>query len=111
MLSVVAADPLSVSAEDRQTLEQISRSGSLPHRTVVQAKGLLLGADGVSIYETAGRLGVASNSVRAWRRRYLTEGVAGVGRIAQGRGRRSWVAAEVEEAVVYDTLDVRPDDG
>jgi hypothetical protein len=34
-----------------------------------------------------------------------------VGRIADGRGRTSWVAAEVEDGVVNDTLHVRPDDG
>jgi hypothetical protein len=39
------------------------------------------------------------------------EGLAGVGRIVEGRGRTSWVAAEVEDAVVNDTLHVRPDDG
>lgn len=108
---VVAAGPLRVSAVDRAALERMARSGSLSHRTVVQAKGLLLAAEGVSIYETARRLGVASNSVRAWRRRFGVEGVAGVGRIAEGRGRRSWVAAEVEDAVVHDTLHVRPADG
>ena len=31
--------------------------------------------------------------------------------IAKGRGRRSWVAADVEDAVVHDTLHGRPDDG
>jgi transposase len=89
----------------------MARSSSLPHRTVTQARALLLAADGVSIYETARQLQVASNSVRAWRRRFEVEGVAGVGQVAEGRGRTSWVAAEVEDAVVADTLHVRPDDG
>jgi transposase len=111
MVSVLAAGPLVVSGEQREALESMARSSSLSYRTVVQAKALLLAADGVSIYETARRLNVASNSVRAWRRRFEAEGVAGVGRIAEGRGRRSWVASEVEEAVVQDTLHARPDDG
>ena len=34
-----------------------------------------------------------------------------MGKIAKGRGRRSWVAADVEDAVVHDALHVRPDDG
>ncbi len=89
----------------------MARSPSLAHRTVMQAEALLLSAQGVSIYETARQVRVASNSVRAWRRRFEVEGVAGVGRIAEGRGRRSWVAQEVEDAVVNDTLHVRPDDG
>jgi transposase/transposase-like protein len=111
MVSVLAARPLVVSVEQRAVLERMARSSSLPHRTVMQAKALLLSAEGVSIYETARQVGVASNSVRAWRRRFEVEGVAGVGRIAQGRGRRSWVAQGVEDAVVNDTLHVCPDDG
>src|ERR1700728_1325591 len=111
MVSVLRADPLVVSLEQREVLERLGRSSSLPHRTVTQAKALLLAADGMSIYETARQMKVASNSVRAWRRRFEVEGLAGVGRIAEGRGRRSWVAAEVEDAVVNDTLHVRPDDG
>jgi transposase-like protein len=111
MVLVRAARPLVVSPEQRETLERIARSSSLPHRTVTQAKALLLAADGVSIYGTARQMGVASNSVRAWRRRFETEGVGGVGRIETGRGRRSWVAASVEDSVVSDTLHTLPDDG
>jgi hypothetical protein len=61
----LAASPLEVSDEQRAVLERISRSTSLPHRSVVQARALLFAADGVAIYETARRLGVASNSVSA----------------------------------------------
>jgi transposase len=111
MVSVLAASPLVVSSEEREVLERMARSSSLPHRTVTQARALLLAADGVSIYETARQVRVASNSVRVWRRRFESEGVGRVGKIAAGRGRRSWVAAEVEDAVVHDTLHVRPDDG
>src|ERR1700691_5833548 len=111
MVSVLAARPLAVSDEQREVLERMARSLSLPHRTVMQAKALLWSAEGVSIYETSRRVGVASYSVRSWSRRFDVEGVAGVGRIAEGRGRRSWVAREVEDAVVHDTLHVRPDDG
>ena len=46
-------------------LERISRSTSLPHHSIVQARALLFAADGVAIYETARRLGVVSNSVSA----------------------------------------------
>jgi transposase len=112
MMSVLTARPLVVSAEQREVLERMARSSSLPHRTVVQAEALLLAADGVSIYETARRVKVASNSIRTWRRRFEREGVEGVGRIAKGRGAKpSVVTAEVEEGVVHDTLHVRPDDG
>jgi transposase len=112
MVSVLSAGALVVTAEQHEWLEQVARSSSLPHRTVVQAKALLLSADGMSIYETARQVKVASNSVRAWRRRFDREGIEGVGRIEKGRGAKpSVVTAEVEAAVVHDTLCVRPDDG
>lgn len=89
----------------------MARSSSLPHRTVLQAKALLMSADGVAVYEVARRLGVASNSVRSWRRRFEQEGVDGVGRIAPGRGRKSWLPEGTVAAVVHDTLHEKPDDG
>src|ERR1700722_6447030 len=111
MVVVLAAGRLVMSVEEREALERMARSSSLPYRTVTQASALLLAADGVSVYETARQVRVASNSGRRGRGRFEIEGLAGVGRIAEGRGRRSWVAAEVEDAVVHDTLHVGPDDG
>jgi transposase len=102
---------LEVSDAQRVALEGMARSSSLPHRCVVQAKALLLSADGVAIYEVARRLGVASNSVRSWRRRFAESGVDGVGVIAPGRGRKSWLAEGTVTEVVRVTLEEIPDDG
>jgi len=111
MATMLAAPPLPVTDEQRGELGRMSRSSSLPHRTVLQARALLLSADGVAIYEVARRLDVASNSVRSWRRRFEAEGVDGVGRIAPGRGRRAWLPDGTVAAVVNDTLCEIPDDG
>jgi transposase len=111
MVAVLSARALVVSSEQHDALERMVRSTSLPHRSVVQAKALLLAAEGVSIYETARRVGVASNSVRSWRRRFEQEGVETVGRIEKGRGPKPSVTPQVEAAVVRDTLCVVPDDG
>ncbi len=97
--------------EQRAALEQISRSSSLPHRKVVQARALLLAGDGVGTNEVARRLHTTNDSVRAWRRRFAVEGVAGVGRIAAGRGRKSWLAEGTVEAIVDATLHSCPEDG
>ena len=86
-----SAPSLSVSSEQRGSLEKMARSTSLPHRGVVQAKALLWAADGVANEEIARRCGVDSDAVRRWRRRFSELGVAGVGVIAKGRGRRSWL--------------------
>jgi transposase len=111
MTTMLAAPPLTITDDQRAGLERLARSSSLPHRTVLQAKGLLLLADGVAIYEVARRLHVAPNSVRSWRRRFEVEGIDGVGRIAKGRGRKSWLPEGTVAAVVHDTLHTMPDDG
>jgi transposase len=111
MSTTLAAPPLQITDGQRTGLERMARSSSLAHRTVLQAKAILLSADGVAIYEVARRLGVASNSVRQWRRRFEQEGLDGVGRIAKGRGRKSWLPEGTVAAVVHDTLHTSPDDG
>ena len=100
-----------MSVEQRCELRVMARSPSLPHRQVVQARALLLAADGVATNEVARRCETTDTSVRAWRRRFVKEGVDGVGRIAAGRGRRSWLPEGTVEAVVHDTLHESPDDG
>jgi transposase len=99
----LTADPLPMTDEQRAALEVTARSSSLPHRKVTQAKALLLAADGVGTNEVARRIGTTDDSVRAWRRRFAEEGVDGVGAIASGRGRKSWLADGVVAAVVHDT--------
>ena len=91
MTMMLAAPPLRMTRKQRDELERIARSSSQPHRSVVQAKALLLAADGEANDAIARRLDVASNSVRAWRRRFEENGTAWVGTIAPGRGRRSWL--------------------
>ncbi len=110
-MPVVFADPLPMTEDQRTVLEKMARSTSLPHRKVVQAKALLLAADGVGTNEVARRCHTTDDSVRAWRRRFAEHGVEGVGRIAPGRGRKSWVPAGTVKAVVHDTLHSAPDDG
>jgi len=111
MRSKLAAPSLSVTGEQREVLRRLSRSSSLPHRTVLQAKALLLSADGEAIYEVARQLQVAPNSVRQWRRRFEEEGVDAVGVIAPGRGRTSWLPEGTVAEVVSRTMNDLPEDG
>ena len=111
MPSPLAAPPLAVTTEQRAALLRLSRSSSLPHRTVKQARALLLCADGESIYEGARRVQVLSISVRQWRRRFEEDGVDGIGVVAPGRGRTSWLPDGTVAAVVELTMNTLPDDG
>ncbi len=105
------APPLHLTGDQRATLERLARSSSARHRTVQQAQALLLASDGVANNEIARRVGVSANSVRSWRARFQEKGLADFGRIAPGRGRKSWVPEGTVAAVVYDTMHAVPDDG
>src|SRR3954449_7031734 len=108
MMPLVIAPALEVSAEQRGELEVMAGSSVLPHRQVIQAQGLLLAADGVANEEIARRCATTPNAVRRWRARFAEAGVGGVGVIAAGRGRRSWLPHGTVEAVVADTLHAKP---
>ena len=110
MLAMAAA-PLKVSRNQRAALERMSRSTSLPHRMVNQARGLLAAADGMANEEIARRCNVDADTVRRWRRRFEEAGVDGVGRIAEGRGRKSWLPEGTVAEVVRVTREELPDDG
>jgi transposase len=110
MLTMRAADPLALTAAQKLELERIARSSSAAHRTVQQARALLLAGEGVANYEIARRVGMSANSVRDWRARFASQGVAGVGAIAKGRGRRSWLPEGTVAEIVRVTLSEKPDD-
>ena len=99
-----------LSKRERAALEQIARSTALPHRAVRQAKALLMAGDGVPNEEIARRVGVSSNSVRTWRAQFPERGVDGVGVIAEGRGRKSWLPEGTVAEVVRTTLAETPPD-
>ncbi|MGH9093288.1 MAG: IS630 family transposase [Acidimicrobiales bacterium] len=110
-MTLVLAPPLPMTAEQRSALEVMARSSSAPHRVVTQAQGLLWAGDGVANEEIGRRCGVDPDAVRRWRRRFAELGVDGVGVIAKGRGRRSWLPEGTVAGVVHDTLHGVPDDG
>lgn len=103
--------PLEVSAAERDALQRLACSTSVAHREVRIARALLLAADGVATNEVARRVGVRSDTVRDWRRRFEELGVAGVGKVAPGRGRKALYGAEVVERIVEVTCTTRPPGG
>jgi transposase len=102
---------LLVSDEQRVELRRMAASTALPHRQVVQARGLLLAADGVANQEIARRCEVDSDAVRRWRARFAEKGVAGVGVIAKGRGRKSGLPEGTVAEIVRVTCHEKPADG
>ena len=102
---------MEMAVSDRLVVERLARSSSAPHRKVVQARALLALADGASVRSTAARLGTYPNTVTRWRDRFASSGVAGIGVIAPGRGRKPEIGPATIEAIVADTLHTVPDDG
>ncbi|MHB8450848.1 MAG: IS630 family transposase [Mycobacteriales bacterium] len=104
-----AAPPLEVSEGQRLTLQVLAKSKTAPHRDVVRARALLMAAEGVANTGIAGKLGVSVMTVRSWRARFATEGLAKFGQVRAGRGRKPSIPAEQVEAIVHATLRDKPE--
>jgi transposase len=107
----MVAAALMATVEQKAELERMAASTSLPHRQVVQARGLLWACEGVANDEIGRRCGVDSDAVRRWRSRFASQGVAGVGKIAKGRGRKPSLPSGTVEEVLRVTHRELPADG
>jgi transposase len=100
--------PLQMSDGQREILESLAKSLTAPYRDVTRAKALLLAAEGVANTAIAARLQVSPSSVVAWRDRFAEEGLAKIGRVRPGRGRKSQIPAEKIEEIVRLTQETKP---
>src|SRR6266536_3441550 len=103
-----ATAPLTLTDGQREILEGLARSQTARHREVTRAKALLLAAQGLANTAIAARLGVSPSSVAAWRARFAEEGLAKLGKVREGRGRKPSIPAETVEAIVAATLREKP---
>ena len=103
-----AAPALPMSDTERATLEQLSRSQTAAHREVQRAKALLMAADGVANTRISAEVGVTPVTVRAWRDRFVEDGLAKLGEVRAGRGRKASLTEEQVAAIVHDTLHTTP---
>lgn len=103
-----AATALEMTEGQRLTLESVAKSGTAPHRDVQRARVLLLAAEGVANTRIAGEMGVSAMTVRAWRDRFVAEGLARFGKVAAGRGRKASIGADKVDEIVRATLHDKP---
>jgi hypothetical protein len=73
--------------QQRAELQRWQRSTTLPAGLSRRARLILLLSEGRSLTEAAQTAGLAANNARKWVRRFLGNGVAGLGD-QPGRGRR-----------------------
>ena len=105
------APALTLSATDEASLRRVAKSHTTAHRSVLRARALLLAYEGAAKNEIARRVSVNPNSVRAWRQRFEDEGLASIGRIAPGRGRKPSLPEGTTAEVVRLTMHEQPPDG
>jgi transposase len=70
----LAAEPVTVSPEQREQLEHLVRTRSTPQQLALRARIMLQAADGVGVRESAEELDVWPRTVRRWRKRWRTAG-------------------------------------
>ena len=99
---------LAMTDGQREILENLARSRTAPQREVTRAKALLYAGQGMANTAIAARLEVSPTSVVAWRERFGEEGVAKIGRVRSGRGRKASIPAEKVDEIVRATLHDRP---
>ena len=98
--------PLDLTESDREQLESIANSRSLPHGLVRRAEIVLLAADGWPNEAVAAAVGVTRATVGKWRQRFLKNRLTGLHDELRPGAPRSISDEQVAE-VVYKTLRVR----
>ena len=101
--------PLELSQSDRERLESMATSRSLPHGLVRRAEMVLLAAEGGPSEAVATAVGVTRATVGKWRRRFLENGLQGLYDELRPGAPRSITDEQVAE-VVYKTLKTKPND-
>jgi len=103
-------EPVVLSDGEREQLNGIANSRSLPHGLVRRARIVLLAADGVPNRTIAERVDLSPQMVCKWRGRYLRQGVAGL-HDEPRTGRPRTISDEQVAMIVRKTIETRPQDG
>ncbi|TLP90296.1 IS630 family transposase [Nesterenkonia salmonea] len=102
------AAPLEMTQAQKATLQSLSRSQTASHRQVQRAKVLLMAADGLANEWISRTVGVTPVTVRSWRARFEQEGLAKLGKVRSGRGRKPSIAQAKIDEIVNLTQNVKP---
>jgi transposase len=94
-----AATPLTMTDEQRRTIEAWHRAPNTTQGIALRAKIVLLAAEGAANNRIATELGISRTTVILWRRRFQEGGVDALTHIRPGRGRRVSISAERVQAI------------
>lgn len=99
---------ITLSDEQRSTLEGWSRGRRTPARLVLRAKIVLHAAGGLENREIAIKLGTDRESVGRWRSRFARLGLAGIEKDAPRSGRNPSIPRSTVEEIVRLTTSSKP---
>jgi transposase len=102
------AATITVTDEDRATLERWARGRSTPVRLMQRAQIILTAAEGQENKDIAEAVGVTRQLVGRWRNRYASHGLAGIGKDAFGRGRKPTIREAVAAKIIHATTQTKP---
>ena len=91
------------------TLERISKSRTAPHRLVTRSKVLLLASQGIANTTIAKDLDVGISTVRAYRVRFVKEGLKDFGNVKKGRGPKPTIPDSKVEEIIKLTQESSPE--
>ena len=100
---------MSMSLGQREVLDKLALSQTAPVRQVLRARALLLAGQGVANSRIAKEVGVSVTTVRSWRDRFVVDGVARLGEVRAGRGRKAVIPQSKIDEIVYLTKHSKPE--
>src|ERR1700687_3280042 len=101
---------LVLTPEQREQLESLASSRSLPAGLVMRARIILLSASGKTKVQIARQMGLTNATAGKWRRRFLQQDVSGLhDELRPGRPRP--ISDERVARLVRKTLETKPKDG
>lgn len=102
------APVITLSEEQRATLQRWARGRSTQARVVSRAQIVLLAAEGKQNIAIADELGIDRTIVNRWRRRFAEQGLAGIEKDAPRGGRPATKRQKVVERIIRVTTQERP---
>jgi transposase len=102
------APKITLTDEDRQTLERWSRGRSIPARQVLRAQIVLLAAEGKDNQSIAAELDTDRLLVGRWRKRFAERGLAGIEKDAPRGGRPPKACEAMAAKIVEWTTQKKP---
>ena len=103
-----SAKRLALAAEDRAVLESWVSAHNTPQALAWRAQIVLQAAEGMANTHIAETVGVTVITVREWRKRFESEGIASLTEVKAGRGRKRIIDARKIKRIVDDTLHRQP---